>query len=256
MRGTLPVFGRELLRFGRDKTRIVVLLVQPSIWLLFMGSIMNNATSRIPQVRAFLQGAPDYLAYMAPGIMVLGSLFSSVYCGLSLIHDRERGMLERMLASPIRRAAVPYGKMLSAATQNVAQALILIATAALAGARFRTGAPGLVAALAMATTVNMGCSALLLALTLAVRSTETYIAIICCCALPAVSASTIMFPVAFMPDWFAAAARWNPLSLAVTPIRQLMNVGWIWSDLYAGLGAAAGSALLLSALVALLYREP
>ncbi len=256
MIGIYCVLWREMRKFWYDKVRVLVVLLQPALWLVFMGNTMNRATAKIPQVAYFLQGAKDYMSYMAPGIIVLGSLFSAVYCGVGLLHDRESGFFDKLLSSPVPRWAVPFGKMLAAAVQNLIQTLILVATSIPFGVPFVTGIKGLLVILLVATLINLGVSAITLVLALSVPTLESYLAVICCLALPLIFASTIMFPTAFMPDWLATASGWNPLSYAVAPIRRLVNVGWIWHELYSGIYVSTAFAAIAFAVVGLSYRKP
>jgi len=136
------------------------------------------------------------------------------------------------------------------------KALVLVATAGIFGVPFVTGFHGLLVILALATLLNLGVSAATLILALKVLTLESYISVMCCLALPLIFASTIMFPTAFMPEWLAKASGWNPLSYAAAPIRRLINVGWIWHELYSGLSVMAGLAVSLSAAMVLVYRKP
>jgi ABC-2 type transport system permease protein len=256
MNGVLMTCWRATVRFANDRMRLAIVLTQPALWLTFMGNILDQATSRIPQVHQYLQGAPTYLSYMAPGLIVLGSAFSSAYCGIFIFEDRASGFFQKLLAAPLPRASIPYGIMLAGALQNLLQAIVFIATARLFGVSFMTGFNGILVILAIATALNLAFSALLLMLAALLRSSQEYVAILSCLALPAVFTSTVVLPTAFMPQWMARISAWNPLSHAVAPVRRLVNVGWIWHELHVGLAVTIGLALVLSVAVAAFYRRP
>jgi len=256
MNGVLMTCWRAMIRFAHDRVRLIVVFTQPALWLTFLGNILDQATSRIPQVHQYLQGAPTYLSYMAPGLIVLGSVFSSVYCGVFIFEDRSTGVLQKLLATPLPRASIPLGIILAGALQNLLQVAAFAATARLFGVRVVTGAGGLFVIFVLATMLNIAFSALLLALAAALRSLQEYAAVLSCVALPVIFTSTVVFPSAFMPHWMARLCAANPLSWAVAPVRRLVNVGWIWSELYAGLAITAVLAAALSVLVSLFYRRP
>ena len=117
------VCWRELKKFFGQKARILMTIVQPLIWLLFLGNALTGLTSN--PFAAKMIGVDNYLVFMTPGIMVMTALFGSIFGGMSVVWDRRFGYLNKMLAAPIARAAIPMGKMLAAAIQSVIQVTIL-----------------------------------------------------------------------------------------------------------------------------------
>lgn len=250
------VYWREMRRFWRQPTRVAVTMIQPALWLTLMGNSLNEATSRIPQIRLIL-GAPDFMTYMTAGVICMATLFSGVYSGMSVLWDRRIGYLDKMLASPIPRSAIPQGKMLAAAVQNALQLASLLVVARLFGVRVVTGWAGILVIAGLSTALSLCVSAASLALAARVRTQETFIALVSCLALPLIFTSTVVFPTALMPRWLAAAAIWNPLSYAVRPMRRLISYGWLWNELYASSATIAILAVLLGGLAALqFHRHP
>jgi ABC-2 type transport system permease protein len=86
----------------------VVSLIQPVVWLAFMGNMMRGLTSNPVTARAL--GTENYLAFMTPGIILMTVLFGGVFGGVSIVWDRRIGYLEKLLAAPISRARSPSGR--------------------------------------------------------------------------------------------------------------------------------------------------
>jgi hypothetical protein len=87
---------REVLRFWREKSRIVSSLIMPLLWLLIFGSGMRNI--QIP-------GIDNYQMYIFPGVLGMSTLFTSIWSGISVIWDREFGFLKELLVAPVPRAS-------------------------------------------------------------------------------------------------------------------------------------------------------
>ncbi len=108
--GFLTIFWRDMLRFYRFKTLLISSLVQPALWMAFFGIAMssnfNRFTSEIPP----LPGVPtvDYLTFMAAGVIAMTTLFTSLFGGMSLLFDKNWGLMREIFASPLPRPEEPY----------------------------------------------------------------------------------------------------------------------------------------------------
>ena len=125
------VAWRELIKFFRTKVRLVVTLVQPVIWLALMGNMMQRITDNPMMAQAL--GTENYLAFMTPGIILMTTLFGGVFGGVSIVWDRRIGYLEKLLAAPISREAIPFGKMVAVMLQAGVQVVAIIVIATLLG---------------------------------------------------------------------------------------------------------------------------
>ena len=247
------VCWRELKRFFGQKLRILTTVIQPLIWLLFLGNSLTGLTSN--PFAAKMLGVDNYLVFMTPGIMVMTALFGSISGGMSVIWDRRFGYLNKMLAAPISRAAIPMGKMLAAAIQTVFQVTIIAIIAALLGVRFACGPAGLLLILVITFLFSFGVSGISLSLGAVIRSHETLMVLINFLTMPLMFASNAMFPVEAMPAWLQTIARWNPLSYAVTPLRELVGKG-LWStSIRSGLLVMLIFAVLMSLVASRQFRR-
>jgi len=220
------VCWRELKKYFSQKTRILMTVIQPLIWLLFLGNSLTGLT-RNPFASQML-GVDNYLVYITPGIMIMTSMFGGILGGMSVVWDRHFGYLNKLLAAPISRAAIPMGKMLAAAIQSVIQVVIITIIATLLGVRFTCGPAGILLIVAIVFLFSFGVSGVSISLGAVIRSQETLMAIVNFLTMPLMFASNAMFPVEAMPAWLQAIARWNPLSYAVAPLRELVAQG-LWS---------------------------
>lgn len=230
---TYTVCKRELIKYFRQKTRIIMTMVQPVIWLALMGNTMSKITNNPFASRLF--GTGNYLSFMTPGIIIMTSLFSGIFAGTSIIWDRRIGYLDKLLASPIRRGSIPFGKTLSAAIQGAIQSFIIMFFAALLGVKFASGFLGVLLIVVISMLFSFIFSGISLILSSSIKTIETLMAIINFMTLPLMFSSTALFPSEAMPNWLSFIAKINPISYAVDPIRTLTIKGWESSSIIPGI---------------------
>lgn len=237
------VAWRELLKFFRARTRLFVTVIQPLIWLGLMGNMMQGLTQN-PFIERLL-GTNSYLAFMTPGIILMTVLFGGVFAGMSIVWDRRIGYLEKLLAAPISRAAIPLGKMVAAAVQGGFQGLLIVLIALALGVRFATGFAGIVFALIVAMTFSLILSGFSLAMASRIKSQETLMALVNFFTMPLMFTSNALFPREAMPQWLSTIAQINPVTHAVTPIRQVLLFGWDWGSIWPSLAVIVGLAVFM-----------
>lgn len=247
------VAWRELAKFFRTRVRVIMTLVQPVLWLGLMGNVMQGFTGN-PYVQRMI-GTSSYLAFMTPGIILMTVLFGGVFSGLSIVWDRRIGYLEKLMAAPIARGAIPLGKMLAAAIQGGIQVLIIVLIATGFGVRFATGPLGILAILLVAMTFSLILSGLSLSLAATIKTQETLMAVVNFFTLPLMFTSTALFPREAMPHWLAAIAKINPVTHAVTPIRELVLYGWNWEHMAVGLVVTLGLAASAMLAAQVIFRR-
>ncbi|MBD3242744.1 MAG: ABC transporter, partial [Chitinivibrionales bacterium] len=193
------VYLREMKRFAAQKSRMVMILIQPLVWLLLMGSAMAGLAAQ-SSVQA-LTGNGGYIAFMCPGIMIMTTLFSAMFCGFSLVLDRTSGYLDRMLCSPVNRLAIPAGKMAAIATQSAIQAGVIAMIAVLMGVRFASGPAGFLCAVAICSVFGFGMAGISLAIATKFASIEGLHPVLNFLTMPLMFTSTAIFPREVMPRW-------------------------------------------------------
>ena len=111
IRKTVVIAELEARKLRHDPTELLTRAVQPALWLLVFGQVMN-------QVRAIPTGDMSYIEFMAPGILAQSVLFIAIFYGISVIWERDLGILQKFLVSPVPRTSIVMGKALSAGVRN------------------------------------------------------------------------------------------------------------------------------------------
>src|SRR5580658_3103201 len=133
LRAIKIVWHRDIIRFWRDKPRIVASLIQPILYLFVLGT---GLSSMIPAGR----GVP-LRTFLFPGVLSMSVLFTCFFSAGSMVWDREFGFMREMLVAPVRRWSIVVGKCLGGATAGAVQGVLVIALAGLVGVPY---APGLI----------------------------------------------------------------------------------------------------------------
>src|SRR2546423_5686493 len=120
------VWKRELVRFSRDRLRIITSLVQPFLFLFVLGTGLSRIAA------AGTHGV-NLRTFVYPGVLCMAVMFTAMFSAASLVWDREFGFLREMMVAPVRRSALVIGKCLGGATVAASQGVILIAMAGLVG---------------------------------------------------------------------------------------------------------------------------
>ena len=137
---TLAIVGLEIRKLKHDATELVTRAIQPALWLLVFGEVFTH-------VRAIPTGDLRYIDFMAPGILAQSVLFIAIFYGISIIWERDLGIVHKFLVSPTPRTALVLGKALSAGVRGSSQAVIIYLLSLLLGVRINWSPPALVGVL-------------------------------------------------------------------------------------------------------------
>ena len=211
VRAVRVVWQREMIRFTRDRLRIVTSLIQPALFLFVLGTGLSTVT----------QGATHNVnlrTFMYPGALAMAVLFTAMFSAASIVWDREFGFMREMLVAPVSRASIVLGKCFGGASVASFQGVIILLMAGLVGVPY---SPTL-----MLTVLG---ELLLLAFTLtafgvmtAARITEiqAFMALNQMLLMPLFFLSGALFPLGNLPGWLQVLTRINPLTYAVDPVRR------------------------------------
>jgi ABC-2 type transport system permease protein len=225
--GTLAMAQAEMRKLRHDHLDIVTRSVQPLLWLFIFGTALSHS-------HALTDGAVEYRAYIAPGVMAQAAMFIAIFYGLSVIWERDVGQLQRLLATPLSRSSIVLGKAAGACVRALVQALLLLVVLAAAGIGVRWTVAGVVGTLAMLMlgTAAFACMSMLLAA--AVKERERFMGIGQLIMMPLFFASSALYPLSVMPEWLHVVARVNPLTYEVQGLRQMLvgvgGGGELWLD--------------------------
>lgn len=241
------IFELESLKILKDPMEIASRSVQPALWLLLFGQAFNRAAT-------VDTGGIPYLAYLTPGILAQAITFVSIFNGLSIIWEKDMGLMQKILSTPITRSALVLGKMLSASTRSFFQLAVVTTLALLMGLKFEWSTPRLAGVLTLTVLGSAFFTGLSMILASIVRTRERMMGIGQLATMPLFFASSALYPVKAMPGWLQAFSRFNPMSYLVDGLRGLMlNPGYRGFGLDAGV--LLGLGLLALALATWLYPK-
>jgi len=268
-RGLWALTVRELKKWLKDPVMVLMLVLQPLIWMGLLGKSMNIGAlftsgnlgnMRIPDIkipgsfanppisgfivipgsligqqlqqmfsdigRKVMQntfGIADYFSYMAVGMISMMVMTMTMFSGMSIVWDRRLGFLDKVISTPVSRAAIIFSKVLNATLRAMFQATIILTLAYLLGLQLSptftlVNLLGIYAAIFL---VGVGLSSIFIAFSLRSTRMERPMQFISLIMMPLMFASNTFFPISLMPDWMQVIARVNPLSYVTDAVRQL-----------------------------------
>jgi ABC-2 type transport system permease protein len=212
VRAATVVWQREMIRFGRDRSRIISSLIQPVLFLFVLGTGLSSLIGS--------SGDVDFRTFLFPGVLATSVLFTAAFSGISMVWDREFGFLREMLVAPVSTVSILTGKCLGGATVATLQSLIILALAPLVGVPYdlvmMVELVGLLFLMAF-----MIC-ALGLFLSARVKQVQSAMPLVQLTITPLMFLSGSLFPLSNLPGWLHVATTLNPMTYAVEPIRSVV----------------------------------
>jgi ABC-2 type transport system permease protein len=248
LRDTWYLFLRLIQATLRMPVFVIISIVQPVLWVLLFGQLFSKVTT--------IQGfeSSSYVQFLAPGISIMTALFGAAYSGMGILGDIDRGVLDRMLATPVSRGAMIAGRILHSSAQVIVQASIILLVSFLLGARAHGGMGGILAVLFAAALLGAAFASFSNALALLARRQELVIAVMNFTILPMMFLSSMIMSRNVMPRWIGGVSRFNPLNWAVTAARDGFE-GKAPGEMVLCLVLLAGFALLCSILATQSFRR-
>lgn len=213
LRGIYTIWYRDLLRFRRDKVRMVGSITFPLLFLVVFGSGLSGTMG-------MLAPGVDFSKFIFPGIVGMTVLMTSFTAGVSVVWDREFGFLKEVLVAPISRVAVAAGKTLGGATIALIQGIVMLLFAPIFGVSLP---PGIVLKLLpVMFLVASALSAMGILLASRIKSMEAHQVVMQFLMFPMIFLSGVFFPVGNLPSWMSVLVKINPATYGVDSIRQLV----------------------------------
>jgi ABC-2 type transport system permease protein len=206
------VWLREMIRYVRAKERIITSIAQPIFWLLIFGSSMRMLTP--------VSGL-NYQAFIAPGIVVMAIMFTSMFSGISVIWDRELGFMKEMLVAPVSRLSIVLGKCLGGATTAVIQGILVLLISLVLGVRVDVIIFLILIPIMMI--IALGIVGIGVAIASVLESMEGFGLIMNFVIMPMFFLSGALFPLNNLPDWLKAITYIDPVTYDVELTRYLMT---------------------------------
>lgn len=211
LRAIRVVWRRELIRFSRDRLRIVTSLVQPFLFLFVLGTGLSSLVS------AGTHGV-NFKTFIYPGVLCMAVMFTAMFSAASIVWDREFGFLREMMVAPVRRSSIVLGKCFGGATVAAFQGLIVIAIAGLVDVPYSI--PLLLEIFALQLLLAFSITAFGMMAAARITQMQSFMALMQMAIMPMFFISGAMFSVANLPTWLGILNRIDPLTYAVDPMRR------------------------------------
>lgn len=204
---------RELRRYTRSRTQIVASLGQPLLYLLALGFGMGPVFQKA--------GQGNYVQFVAPGVVAMTVLFSSMFSGIGLLFDRQFGFLKETLVAPVPRFQVMFGRTLGASTVAVIQGTLVLVVSFLAGFRVVNWVEFPLAFLFMGLIACLFAS-LGTAIGSALENMQGFQLIMNFLVMPMFFLSGALYPINNLPKVFSIIVSLDPLAYGVDALRTIL----------------------------------
>ncbi len=217
---TYTLWLREIVRFYRDRSRVLGALGSPLVFWFLIGSGLGRSFHGGPGQQPMPGG---YLQYFYPGTLALILLFTAIFSTISIIEDRQAGFLQGVLVAPVPRSAIVLGKILGGTTLAALQGAVFLLLAPFAHVTLRLAdVPSLVLVILLASFAVTGLGFLI---AWRLDSTQGFHAIMNLFLIPMWILSGALFPASGAAGWIRALMLVNPLTYGVSALRVLFSGG-------------------------------
>jgi len=254
------LFIRWMKKLVRNPILIFFSLFQPVIFLVLF-------TQLFAKFGALLGPGVNYTVFATAGIVLQNAFSSAFQSGTAIVDDIRSGFLTKMLATPVNRTAILFGRILSDVFRVVVQTVIILVLAYALGVFPETGFPGYLLVIFTVAAFGLAWSGISLALGLRTKSAETVFGIAGFLTFPLLFMSTALVDTSLMPDWMKSVSNYNPISFAVNAMRNMITgcppghlmsnctTGFDWSTILQAYGVIALIGVLTLGATLYLFRK-
>jgi len=218
-RAFCAVAGRDATKFTRQHGRLLSAIVRPGVWLLVYAAGLQNVfgISIIPPYETYV----TYQEYVVPGLLGIVLLFNGMQSSLSMVYDREMGMMRLVLTAPLPRWYLLFAKLASGAALGVVQAYAFLLVCWALGIVLPADSWLYLLPTMIASALMLGALGLLLSLT--IRQVENFAGMMNFAIFPMFFLSSALYPLWTLREtatpflWWIASA--NPFTFAVELMR-------------------------------------
>src|SRR5271166_4044434 len=220
---SISLWWREIVRFYRQRSRVIGVVASPLLFWLVIGSGFGTS------FRSSGTGGQHYLDYFFPGALIMIVLFTAIFTMMSVIEDRKEGFLLSVLVAPVSRSVIVLGKVLGGATLATLQGLIFLVFAPALGVHFTLARFGLTVLTIFLVAFSLTALGFIIAWPM--DSTQAFHGIINLFLIPLWLLSGSMFPLSGASIWIRWLMRINPLTYGTEALRSLLFPGSVSTDL-------------------------
>lgn len=218
MQGVMALWWREIIRFVRQRSRLIGAFAQPLLFWVLLGGGFSSSL-RPP-------GAPEDLsamAYFYPGIIGLVLLFTAIFSTIAVVEDRKSGFLQGVMVSPISRGGIVLGQALGGTTLAVLQGVLFLALAPLVGISLTV--TSVIAVVLVIAAIAFALTSLGLVIAWRMESTQGFHAIMNLILMPIWILSGAFFPASGAAGWLGWLMQLNPLTYGMAALRRCLYWG-------------------------------
>jgi ABC-2 type transport system permease protein len=218
IRNVLAMIELELRRLRHDRTEMYTRAVHPILWIAIYGPVMSS-------VKAIPTGGVPYTDFITPGVMIQAATFVSIFYGLTIVWERESGILKRLLVTPASRYSIVMGRSMASGIRAIFQALIILPVAILIGVHFVPNAAHFVLAFIAIFFASGGFAATSILAASFMKTRERFMGVGQAITMPLFFASNALYPIQMMPPILRELSAFNPMSYVVDAVRSLLIIG-------------------------------
>lgn len=215
---SFTVAEMEARKIRHDTTELWTRIVQPALWLLVFGVTFNS-------IKGLPSGAFSYIQFITPGILAQSVLFIAIFYGITIVWERDVGIITKLLSMPASRTSIVLGKSLSASLRGVFQAVMIFALALVLGVKIRLDPLDIAGVFAIVILFAMCFSSLSMLIASFMKTRDRMMGIGQALTMPLFFASNAIYPISIMPVWLQYASVANPLSYVVDAMRSMLLSG-------------------------------
>jgi ABC-2 type transport system permease protein len=208
----------EARKIRHDSTEMWMRGVQPALWLLIFGEVFNA-------IRGLAPGGYSYIQYIAPGVLAQSVLFVAIFYGITIVWERDVGLLTKLLSTPSPRLSIVVGKALAAGVRGVFQGVMVFALALIIGVNLRFDPLDVVGVFIVVVIFAMCFASLSMTLASLLKTRDRMMGIGQAITIPLFFGSNAIYPVSLMPAWLQYISEFNPLSYVVDAMRSMLLTG-------------------------------
>jgi len=212
---SLSLLKREMVRFFRQKNRVIGALATPLVFWVLLGAGLSSSF-RPPSMPETMTAAE----YFFPGTVTLIILFTSIFSTISIIEDRREGFLQSVLVAPISQGAIVLGKILGGTCIAVLQGMFFLVLSRIAGIHLTL--ISFLATMGVMVIMSFALTGLGFALAWRMDSTMGFHAIMNLFLMPMWLLSGALFPLTGVPRILRLIMEFNPLTYGVAALRQTL----------------------------------
>ncbi|MBD2329257.1 ABC transporter permease [Alkalinema sp. FACHB-956] len=216
VRKTLVINELEIRKLRHDPSDLFLRAAQPTLWLLIFGQVFTR-------LRGIPTGNLPYLDFMAAGILAQSVLFVAIFNGgMTIIWERDLGIVHKFLVSPTPRSAMVLGKALASGIRSLSQVIVIYGLSLLLGVKLNFH-PFAIAGVILIVLLGAACFSIFsLIVACLVKSRERFNGMGQLMTMPLFFASNAIYPISLMPPWLQFISHLNPLTYQVDALRGVM----------------------------------